>query len=67
MINATILFFTHFLLVFVMSEFDVTRHNGSYLSCCYAPCPMKFTTFIDESVGKNKSISSKHGGFKILP
>ena len=27
---------------------------------------MKFTAFIDESVRKNKSISSSYGGFKIL-
>ena len=30
------------------------------------PRPMKFTTFIDESVRKNKSISSSYAGFKIL-
>ena len=67
MINATICFFTYFLLVFLMSNFDVKRYNGLYLSCCYAPRPIKFTFFIDESVGKSKSISSPHGGFKILP
>ena len=27
---------------------------------------MKFTTFIDESLGKNKSISSIYGGYKFL-
>ena len=27
---------------------------------------MKFTALIDKSVEKNKSTSSKHGGFKIL-
>lgn len=38
-----------------------------FLSCAYVPQPRKFTAFIDESVEKNKSISSKHGDFKILP
>ena len=38
-----------------------------YLSCSYGPRPMKFTTFTDESVEKNKSVSSTHGEFKILP
>ena len=39
------------LLVFLMSIFDIRRYNA----------------FIDESVEKSKSISSKHGDFKILP
>ena len=39
------------LLVFLMSIFDIRRYNA----------------FIDESVEKNKSISSKHEDFKILP
>ena len=66
MIYATICFFTHFLLAFLMSKFDVRRYNGSYLSCFYASRPMKFTTFIDESVEKKK-ISNTRGGFKVLP
>ena len=37
-----------------------------FLSCAYVPQPRKFTAFIDESVEKNKSISSKLRGFKIL-
>ena len=49
-----------------MSIFDVTRYIGSYLSCSYAPRPFKFIAFIDEPVEKNKSITGKHGGFKIL-
>lgn len=28
--------------------------------------PVKLTIFIKESVEKNKSISSKHGGFRIV-
>ena len=72
MLSATICFLTHFHLIFLLADFIVRRYNGSYLSCCYPPpsnpcCPMKFTTFIDESAGKNKSISSTHGDFKILP
>ena len=31
-----------------------------------SPHPKKFTAFIDEWVEKNKSIWSKHGGFKNL-
>ena len=46
MITATICFFTHLLLVFLMSIFDVKRYNRSYLSCGYVPCPVKFTAFI---------------------
>ena len=53
-INATICFFTHFHVVFLMSDFDVRRYNGSYLSCSYASHAMKFTTFIEELVEKNK-------------
>ena len=37
MINATACFFTHFLLVFLMSNFDVRSYNDSYLSYFYAP------------------------------
>ena len=37
------------------------------LSCAYVSRTMKFTTFTDESVEKNKSISSKQGVYKILP
>ena len=66
-INATICFFTHFHVVFLMSNFDVRRYNGSYLSCSYASRAMKFTTFIDELVEKDKSIFNTHGGFKIVP
>ena len=55
-----IYFFTHFRLVFLMSNFDVRRLNGSYLSCSYAPRPMKFTTLLM----KAKPISSTHGGLK---
>ena len=65
MINAMIN--TRFFLFFLMSNFDVRRYNGSYLSCWYGPRPLKFTTFVDESVEKNKSISSIDWGFKILP
>ena len=52
MINATICCFTHFVLVFLMSNCDIRKHNGSYLSCYYASRSIKFTTFIDESVKK---------------
>ena len=41
-------------------SFDVRRYNDAYLSCAYVPRSMEFTTFIDESVRKNKSISSSH-------
>ena len=47
-------FFTHLLLVFLMSIFDVRRYNGSHLNCSYAPRPMKITAFIVESVAKHK-------------
>ena len=50
-----------------MSNFDVRRYNGSYLSCSYASRAMKFTTFIEELVEKDKSIFNTHGGFKIVP
>ena len=49
-----------------MSIFDVRRYV-SYLNCSFVPHPVKFTAFISKSVEKNKSISSKHGGFKVLP
>ena len=64
MINANICVFTNLLLVFLRSIFDARGYDGSYLSWSYAPRPIKF---IVESVEKNKSISSTHGGFKILP
>ena len=35
-INATICFFDHLVLVFLMPIFDVRRYNGLYLSCHYA-------------------------------
>ena len=55
MINATIsFFFTHLLLVSLISIFDFTRYNGAYMSCGYVSRLMKFTTFMNESVGKNK-------------
>ena len=41
--------------------------NGAYFSCAYAPRTIKFATFIDHSVEKNKSIYSKHRDYKILP
>ena len=66
MINATICLLTHLLLVLLVSFFDVRRYNGSYLSCSYAPCPMRFTAFIVESVVKNYQFPAIHGGFKIL-
>ena len=66
MINATFCFFTHLLFVFLISIFDIKRFNDAYLSCTYVPRTVKFTTFIDESVGKNKLISSKPAGHKIL-
>ena len=47
---------------FLMSNFDVRRYNGSYLSCSYAPCPMKFTTFIDESVQEKINQFPSHTG-----
>ena len=70
MINATNSFLTLIAFAFsfsLMSFFDVRRYNASYLSCSYAPRPMKFIAFIDELVEENKSISSKRGSFKILP
>ena len=33
MINATICFFTHLLLVFLMSNFDVRKYDGASLCC----------------------------------
>ena len=36
------------------------------MSCAYVLRPIKFTTFIDESVGKNKSIASIHGSYTFL-
>ena len=36
------------------------------MSCAYVPSPMKFTKFIDESVGKNKWISSTYRGYTFL-
>ena len=67
MINALFLLFSFlFNLVFLISNFDV-RYDGAYLSCAYVPCTVKFTTFIDELVGKNKSVFSKHGDCKVLP
>ena len=66
MANVLFLFFTYLLLVFYISNFDVT-YNAAYLSSAYVPRTIKFTTFIDESLGKNKSVFSKHGGSKILP
>ena len=48
-----------------MSSFDVTKYDGAYLCCAYVPCAIKFTAFTDESLEKNKSVSSKHGGFNI--
>ena len=55
------LFYSFHFRVFFISIFDVSRFNGSQLSCAYVPLTIIFTMFIDESVGKNKSISSKHG------
>ena len=66
MVNVLFLFFTHLLLVFSISNFDFT-YNGAFLSSAYVPRTIKFTTFIDESVGKNKLDFSKHGGSKVLP
>ena len=66
MTNATFCFFTHLLFIFLISIFDVERFNDAYLSCTYVPRTVKFTTFIDESVGKYKSISSKPAGHTIL-
>ena len=44
------LLFYSFLVGFLMSNCDIRKHNGSYLSCYYASRSIKFTTFIDESV-----------------
>ena len=54
MINASICLFT-----LLLSIFHVRRYDGEYLSCADVPCTMKFTTFIDESVGK-KQINFQH-------
>ena len=51
-----------FTYLFLVLFFDIRKYNSAYLSCAYVPRPIKFTTFINESVGKNKSISSTHGG-----
>ena len=59
-------FFTHLLFVFQISFFDIRRYNTAYWICPYVLRPMKFTTFIDESVEKNKSVSYRHGGYKFL-
>ena len=63
MINATIYFIASFAFsLFLISIFDVRRYNGEYLSRAYVPHLMKFTSFMDESVEKNKSTSSTQGG-----
>ena len=48
-----------------MPIFGVRSYNGSYLRYAYVFHLMKFTAFSDESIKKNKSISSKHEGFKL--
>ena len=57
-------FFTHLLLVFLISIFGVRRYNAVYE--LYAPL-MKFTTIMNNSLGKNKLISITLGGYKKLP
>ena len=49
---------------FLMSIFDVRMYNDSYFSCYYGPRPMKFTTFIDESVEKKKKFPAHAGILK---
>ena len=44
--------FTNLLSVFFL-VYEVRRYNGELYSCAYVSHPMKFTLFIDESVGKN--------------
>ena len=66
MINSTICFFSHMFLVFLMLLFCVRRCDDRYLSCAYVPRQIKFTKSIDKSVEKNKPISCKHRGSKIL-
>ena len=48
MLNATICIFYAFAFMFLTSIFDLRRYNDAYV-----PGTMKFTTFIDELVGKN--------------
>ena len=60
MINAAIVL-THLRLVFLTSIFDMRRYDRACLTCAYGPCPVRSTAFFDESVEKNKSVSSKHG------
>ena len=52
MINAAFCFFTHLLLVFLVSIFDARRYDSAYLGCANVPRPGKFTAFINESVEK---------------
>ena len=63
MVNANTCFFNHLIVVFLISIFEVRRCNSAYLSCVYVPRLVKFTTFIDESVGKNKLVSRIHEGY----
>ena len=68
MINATISCIYSFSFTpFLISIFDVRRYSGAYLGCAYVPRLMKLTTFMDELVEKNKSISSSQESYKILP
>ena len=60
MINAAFCFFTHLLLVFLVSIFDARRYDSAYLGCANVPRPGKFTAFINESVEKIKQIQA-HG------
>ena len=45
--------FTHLLLVFLISIFDVKRHDSAYLSCANSPPSIELTAFIDKPVEKN--------------
>ena len=59
-----VFFFTHLLLVFLISIFDVRRYNGAYLSCAYVSRPMKFTTFIDKSQEKINQFPAYTGAIR---
>ena len=50
--------------MFLISIFGVRRYNAVYE--LYAPL-MKFTTIMNNSLGKNKLISITLGGYKKLP
>ena len=62
----TICFFHFVVRFFIVSSFVVRRYDNLYLICTQYIPSSKFTIFIKKSVEKNQSISSNHGGFKMV-